>query len=207
MKTLKQAGPIHAISPKTVTPWYAQRWPWLLMLGPMTVVLAGLFTAWLAFTYQDALVVDDYYKAGKAINQDLRRDHEAVRRGINGSLHYDAAQGVLSGVLHNLRQPVNERNAEKNAAESLEEQGAAALGAGLLQLRLIHSTLPAKDILLNLHADPQGNFSVALPLLDAARWQVLVEDRQGQWRLHGNWIWPQQAAIDLRPETITPAQP
>jgi len=192
MKTLKQTGPIHAATPKTLTPWYAQRWPWLLMLGPMAVVLAGLFTAWLAFSYQDALVVDDYYKAGKAINQDLRRDREAARLGISCNLRYNAAQGVLSGVLHNLQQ-------SETPATSTEE-GAAALGRGTLQLRLIHSTLPAKDILLNLQADRQGNFSAALPLLDAARWQVLIEDRQGNWRLHGNWIWPQQRAIDLRAE-------
>ncbi len=30
-------------------PWYREPWPWILMAGPATVVVAGLITAWLAF--------------------------------------------------------------------------------------------------------------------------------------------------------------
>jgi hypothetical protein len=66
---------------RNAKPWYAQRWPWLLMLGPVLVILAGSYTCWLAFSRQDALVVDDYYKQGRAINQDLRRDRVATAMG------------------------------------------------------------------------------------------------------------------------------
>lgn len=64
-------------SMNSVTPWYAQRWPWLLMLGPALVVVVSSYTIYLAYSRQDAMVVDDYYKQGKAINQDLRRDRAA----------------------------------------------------------------------------------------------------------------------------------
>jgi hypothetical protein len=50
-------------------PWYREPWPWILMAGPFTVIVAGLFTAWLAVTRADPLVVDNYYKEGLAINQ------------------------------------------------------------------------------------------------------------------------------------------
>ena len=30
-------------------PWYREPWPWILMAGPAAVVIAGLFTAWLAW--------------------------------------------------------------------------------------------------------------------------------------------------------------
>ena len=43
-------------------PWYLHRWPWRLMMGPFLVVIAATYTGWIAFTRQDAMVVDDYYK-------------------------------------------------------------------------------------------------------------------------------------------------
>ena len=47
-------------------PWYQHRWPWLLMAGPFIVIIAGFITMWISFSGADALVVDDYYKQGKA---------------------------------------------------------------------------------------------------------------------------------------------
>ena len=41
---------------------------------------------------------------------------------------------------------------------------------------------------------PEGN----TPLLDRARWQVQFEDAGGEWRLHGDWHWPQQKNIDIQ---------
>ena len=165
---------------KSAAPWYRHRWPWLIMLGPFLVVLAGSYTIWLAYSQQDALVVGDYYRQGKAINQDLRRDHAASRLGLSLGLRYDAAAGRLAGVLSSA-------------------QGAPQ---GPMTLRLVHSTRPEKDILLPLVADAQGGFSVSLPMLDMARWQVMLEDRDRSWRISGIWPWPQQAAV-----TLSAAQP
>ena len=52
-----------------LSPWYREPWPWLLMAGPAVVVVAGLFTAWLAVVHEDGLVADDYYKQGLGINK------------------------------------------------------------------------------------------------------------------------------------------
>ena len=86
-------------------PWYTHRWPWLLMLGPAVVAVAGIATSYVAFTSQDALVVGDYYKKGKAINQDLRRDRAAAALGLAVELRYDAAAGLLRGHVAS-RQPL-----------------------------------------------------------------------------------------------------
>ena len=51
------------------------------MAGPFAVIVAGLFTAWLAVTRADPLVVDNYYKEGLAINQVIARDQAAARAG------------------------------------------------------------------------------------------------------------------------------
>lgn len=156
-------------------PWYRYRWPWLLMLGPVVVLIAGFITAWISFAGADALVVDDYYKKGKAINQDLRRDRAAAALRMSASMRYDAASGTLVGQLQ-----------QKEVT-------------GAIVVQLIHPTVPARDIRQSVTPDVSGAFTMALPLLDRARWQVQLEDAAGVWRLHGDWHWPEQKNIDIQP--------
>ncbi|MES2297278.1 MAG: FixH family protein [Pseudomonadota bacterium] len=155
--------------------WYRQRWPWLLMLGPFIVVLAGSYTCWLAFSKQDALVAGDYYKQGKAINQDLRRDRAASKLGLGLALDYDAVHARLEG--------------------RVESRVGAAIGP--LSLHLAHATLPQKDLSFAITPDAQGRFSVALPMLERSRWQVLAEGGQRSWRLEGSWAWPAQRSTTI----------
>jgi hypothetical protein len=51
--------------------WYGHVWPWLLFGGPAIVVVASIFTAWLAVRSDDGLVAADYYKRGLLVNQRL----------------------------------------------------------------------------------------------------------------------------------------
>ena len=163
---------MHTIS---ATPWYRERWPWLLMAGPAAVLAAGAYTGWLAFAQQDALVVGDYYKRGKAINQDLRRDRTAAALGAAVTLRYDATLGVLHG-----------RLAMRATAEN-----------GTLQVHLAHATQPEKDLRLLVRPDAAGRFAVPLPLLERSRWTVLVEDARRTWRLEGQWQWPSVRQVTL----------
>jgi hypothetical protein len=171
-----------SISHTTATPWWKQRWPWLLMAGPAIVIVAGTYTGYLAFTRQDALVVGDYYKQGKAINQDLRRDRVASSLGLSLSIGYDATQGMLDGQLHS----------NGNGAD------AGRGGTKRLFLRLSHATLPEKDIQLVVQPDAAGRFRINLPMLERSRWVVLVEGDQRDWRLAGAWSWPAQRGVTLR---------
>ena len=159
-------------------PWYRHRWPWLLMLGPALVVIFGIHITYVATTGQDALVVDDYYKQGKAINQDLRRDRVAAFLRIEAVLGYDRASGQLTGTLRSMGQPKSE----------------AAV------LRLIHPTQPEKDVRLPVQPDAQGRFSVALPPKEATRWHVMLQSANGEWRVRADWSWPQERTALLRAE-------
>ena len=163
-------------APADAAPWYTHRWPWLLMLGPAVVAVAGIATSYVAFTSQDALVVGDYYKKGKAINQDLRRDRAAAALGLAVELRYDAAAGLLRGHVAS-RQPLADET---------------------LSLRLQHATQPARDMVLLARPDAEGNFSVALPMLERSRWQVLVEGKHRDWRLEGAWQWPAAREVAIR---------
>lgn len=158
-----------------VAPWWKHRWPWLLMAGPAIVITASTYAGYLAVSAPDALVVGDYYKQGKAINQDLRRDHVASQLGLSLALGYDAATGTLSG-------RINRKD------------------AGPLLLHLSHATLPDKDIKLVLVPDENGSFSASLPQLERSRWTVLVEGARREWRLAGTWSYPAQRGVALRPD-------
>ena len=169
-----------SISQSTLTPWWKQRWPWLLMAGPAIVIVAGSYTGYLAFTRQDALVVGDYYKQGKAINQDLRRDRVASSLGLSMALGYDPTQGMLTGQLR--------RNSDDHG--KMER----------LFVRLSHASLPAKDIQLVVQPDEFGAFQINLPMLERSRWVVLVEGEKRDWRLAGAWSWPAERSVTLRAE-------
>jgi hypothetical protein len=85
----------HAMDP---TPWYRQRWPWLLIAGPAIVVVAGAVTIWLAVASDDGLVADDYYKQGLAINQVIGRTERAVALALRAKVDL-AADGRVRAEL------------------------------------------------------------------------------------------------------------
>lgn len=146
-------------------PWYTHRWPWLLMLGPATVLAGGAYVTWLAVGHPDALVVDDYYKQGKAINQDLRRDRAATALGLALTAQYDRQAGRLEGRL----------------------VGRTGGHAAPFTIYLAHPTLPQRDLRLFVRPTADGAFVVALPALERTHWQVVVEGALRDWRLAKGW--------------------
>ena len=159
----------------TFRPWYAHRWPWLLMLGPALVVVAGSYTMWLAFTREDAMVVGDYYKEGRAINQDLKRDRIAASLGISLRMSYNPETATLAGNVRSLGAPSQQK----------------------FRLHMAHPTRPEKDMQLSVQTDRNGDFSMVLPMLEMARWQIQLENDRRDWRVEGVWHWPQQRTVEL----------
>jgi hypothetical protein len=161
---------------QAVAPWYKHRWPWIVMSGPFAVVIAASFSGWLAFTRQDALVADDYYKQGTAINQDLRRETAASSLGLDLYMVYLPQSKVLSGTLTSFGHPKAEE----------------------FTISLAHATDPAKDILVHITPDAAGKFEVGLQGLEPSWWKATIESTTHQWRLNGDWKWPHDAAIELK---------
>ena len=81
------------------TPWYKERWTWLLMLMPATAIVAGSITLWLAIKSFDGLVADDYYKQGLAINQTLAKANVAQDMGLVAHVFDDRTLAPLTGDL------------------------------------------------------------------------------------------------------------
>ncbi|MCE7878078.1 MAG: hypothetical protein DYH14_12315, partial [Betaproteobacteria bacterium PRO3] len=84
--------------PTLAVPWYRDRWPWLLILGPAIAVIAGIATLVIAIRTDDGLVADDYYKRGLAINQVLERVERAAALGVSATVDV-AADGRAVVVL------------------------------------------------------------------------------------------------------------
>ena len=135
--------------------WYREPWPWLLMAGPALVVVAGLFTAWLAVSHEDGLVADDYYKQGLAINKEIGREAHAASLRLNAR--------VLFGS-HRVRVFVNGDAPPK------------------LILHLMHPTRVAFDRSVSLQAEGAGWYAAALEA-PGARYHVVLEDGARTWRL------------------------
>ena len=54
--------------------WYREPWPWLLIAGPLLVVIACVATTVIAVRSDDGVVAGDYYKRGLLVNQRLPKD-------------------------------------------------------------------------------------------------------------------------------------
>lgn len=55
------------------SPWWRHGHVWLLLAGPVTVILAGFATLWIAMRSPDPLVATDYYRRGIEINRTLEQ--------------------------------------------------------------------------------------------------------------------------------------
>jgi hypothetical protein len=156
--------------------WYHEPWPWLLMAGPVAVILAGAVTIYLAVATNDGLVADDYYKRGLAINQTLSRDAVARQLGHLARIVFAPDFGRVEVAL----------------------QG-DAIPSGPLILRLAHSGRPALDRALPLTLQGGKTYAAAFPVLSSGRWQVTLEDAARSWRLVGDVQVPGHGSLELVP--------
>lgn len=60
----------HAASLKSDQKWYRNPFVWLVIGGPLLVVVASFITLYLAITHPDP-AIDDYYRKGIEINKTL----------------------------------------------------------------------------------------------------------------------------------------
>jgi uncharacterized protein len=153
---------------KSSTPWFREPWPWILMAGPATAVVAGIITVVLALRTHDGLVADDYYKQGMAVNKSIIRDRIAHERGYvaNASVQTrdDGAVTLTLSVSDNM----------PNADD--------------LQLSLSHATRSNKDRVLTLRRGAGGGFVTTLDKLDDGKWYITLEDAFKEWRLTGDLV-------------------
>lgn len=165
-----------------VSAWYKEPWPWILMSGPIIVVIAALVTMYIAKTHGDSVVNDDYYKDGKHINLQMARDQVAFDRNIHAQVlvgqQLDQAKIFIRGQIE-ANEPI--------------------------KLTWIHPTQKEWDESVDLQqsqgiqsADGNIVYTVSFPQLHPSNyWYVRLEN--SQWKIEQKWIVSQGNSILLTP--------
>lgn len=167
-------------------PWYRYKGPWLIMAGPAIVVVAGITTAMIAIHNADDLVADDYYKRGKVVNMDLKRQVAAETLQLSANL-------MLGDNLRSLR---------------LQMAGNQQfVPPKQLQLRLIHPTRGEQDQLLQLSLTSDNYYQGEAKTQLYGRWHVSIEDTANQWRLTDTWRLDKENVIQIKAIKDRTAQP
>lgn len=171
-----------------VGPWYREPWPWLIMLAPAAAIVGGISMVWLAITTNDGLVSDDYYRRGLEINRDLRRDEHASALKLEARARWDESDGRLSVIF------------------ASSAPGASVSESPQLQLRFAHRTRAGLDQTVPLSLTAPGRYEGRLVLPATGQWRVLLEDREGAWRLAGLWPTPYKGEVVLTPHGVEPGR-
>ena len=162
--------------------WYREPLVWLIIFFPLSAVIAGFFTLYLAIISKDGLVVDDYYQKGKEINMSLARDRAAARHGLRAGVTLDATRKDVVVQLSAARdQPLPDR----------------------LDLRWLHATRAGFDRAQMLIRSPDGSYRSVFPDLAPGHWYVQVEAQD--WRLQGSLRIPGEVRLELVPSAIAAA--
>ena len=71
----------------TSSPWWKHGYVWLIIAGPVSVILAGIGTIVIAVQTPDPVVEADYYRRGIEINKTLAARDKATLPAIQGRNH------------------------------------------------------------------------------------------------------------------------
>jgi uncharacterized protein len=161
------------ISEKDLLPWYRQFWFWFVF-GPLIfiIIMCG-FTVSIALKGADDVIIDNYYKEGRMINQALEQDERASELGLTGDLRFDRITGEILLTL---------ANAPSDIKLMPEE----------LLLMMGHPVKAAKDQLITLKAIAPGHYRGELLAKSEYSWYLTlypvndIEQRNAApWSLSG----------------------
>ncbi len=76
---------------KDTKSWWQYGYVWLIIAGPLLVVIASFITLYLAISRPDA-VIDDYYRKGMEINKTLNAKRDGLAPALQARNH--AATGI-----------------------------------------------------------------------------------------------------------------
>lgn len=68
-------------------PWWKFGHVWLVLAGPLVVIVAGFITLWLAMSRPDPVFAEDYYQRGIDINKTLEHPEKSLAPAMKGRNH------------------------------------------------------------------------------------------------------------------------
>lgn len=157
-----------------IPPWYKQFWPWVLIGIPAGTVVACAFTIYLAIVSADGVVVDDYYKEGKAINHSKARDERATEMDLSAHL----VRGDNGSIRTLFNQPIQEKS---------------------LIIHFAHATQDDRDLTVALIGNSERAFDAVIQPLPPGKWYVQITPSEGDWRLRATAYSSEFSTLDFSP--------
>jgi uncharacterized protein len=143
-------------------PWYKQFWPWFVITPPLVGIMLGVILVTAATHDPDGMVVSDYSKEGRGINQSIARAQFAFSLGLAADLQIEGEKVWL----------------ELRSSVPMPQQK--------MKLVFMHPTRDQYDQELPLSYDSERKLYYAdLEELGLALWHVHLEPEDGSWRLRG----------------------
>ena len=141
-------------------PWHHEPFVWMIISFPLTAVIAGFVTLYLAIDSYDGLVVDDYYKRGLEINRLLDREQLATDLGLAMDVHIEPNLGNVEIDI---------------SARQLVDFPARISGT------LTNATKPGLDQALAFKQQSGGRYRAYSQPLGVGRWHLIVSTEA--WRV------------------------
>lgn len=74
-------------------PWYREFWFWFVFSPLIYIIIMCSITVTIALKGADDVIIDNYYKEGRMINQALEQDQRARDLGLLADLRFDRTSG------------------------------------------------------------------------------------------------------------------
>ena len=151
--------------------------------GPMIVVVASIYTGYIAMRGADNVVAEDYYKQGLMINKDIQRDAQARQLNLSATVTLNQASGHLSMLLSGNR-----------VLPDAVQISVASSGKKMNSVTEVVRRLSMKQVRPGQY---EGDLSVSEKLtLDGVK-LLHIKVETLDWRLTGDWFDPEQRQAHL----------
>jgi len=173
------------------TPWYKNRWAWLVFSIPLLTIVAGVITYRIAADNPHSLVQDDYFKKGLAINLSLEKQNRAHEYGIRARVSQDKDGQLLLLKLDSL---ISSQTLPAKEVEKINTTNFNFEPENLL-LTFSHPTQEKLDFQITLERLSLGEYAAQLPDLVQTFWYVRLSDQQENWLLKSRWHYPSEQQL------------
>ncbi len=161
------------ITDESQKPWYRQFWFWFVFSPLIYIMIMCSITVTIALKGADDVIIDNYYKEGRMINQTLEQDKRAQALGLSGNLSFDRTTGEVMLAITN--PPAD--------ASLMPEQMLLLMG---------HPVKAAKDQLISLRAIAPGQYRGELVAEPEFSWYLtlypisdIAQRNDAPWTLSG----------------------